>query len=245
VFASIERSKEISKEVNDQVKKILFISFVCILLMALVLPACGCAKKVTETPPPPAEEQAPPPAEEQAPPPAEEQAPPPAEEQAPPPAEEQAPPPAAGELSFTADTFTNADYGYTIKYPKDWKRQKDQEKAPVILYAVNVSAPVPVLSASVRAGATYSETVKASIEASGGSGIKFGPEQEITLPGGNKAVKVKADWTVASGFPGETLCVGVKQGDKWLGAGITTVSMFVPYDEAKFMEVLNTITVTK
>jgi hypothetical protein len=234
VFASIERSKEIGKEVNDQVKKVLFISFVCILLIALALPACGCAKKAPEVPP-----AAP------AAPPAEQPAAPPAEQPAAPPAEQPAAPPAAGELSFTADTFTNADYGYTIKYPKDWKRQAASEKDPVILYAVNVAAPVPVLSASVRAGATYSDTVKASIEAAGGSGIKLGPEQEITLPGGNKAVKVKADWSTSTGFPGETLCVGVKQGDKWVGAGITTVSMFVPYDEAKFMEVLNTITVTK
>ena len=161
------------------------------------------------------------------------------------PAAPPAAPPAAGKLSFTPETYTNADYGFSLQYPKDWKRQADKEKAPTVAYAV-AAAQVPVLSVSIREGATFTDALKAGLQESGGSGFKFSPEKETTLADGTtKAVTLKADWTVSSGFPGETFALGVKKGDKWISVTITTVSMLSPYDEAKYTEIVKTLTLTK
>jgi len=159
-------------------------------------------------------------------------APPPA---APPPAA----PPAAGKLSFEAAEYANADLGFSVKYPKDWKRSAADEKGETVLYAV-AAAQVPVLSVGTRGEATFVDAVKASLTASGGSDIKVGAEKETTLADGTKATVAKVGWTV-KGFPGETYGLGVKKGDKWILLTITTVAMLVPYDEAKFSEIAQTL----
>jgi branched-chain amino acid transport system substrate-binding protein len=157
-----------------------------------------------------------------------------------------APPPAppAGGLSFKAAEYTNADLGFSVKYPKDWNRSAAEEKAPTVLYAV-AAAQVPVLGLSIREGATFTDVAKAAMEAAGATGIKVSPEKEITLADGTtKATTVKVDSTV-KGYPGETYALGVKKGDKWITVTITTVALLVPYDEAKFSEIAKTLTFTK
>jgi len=157
----------------------------------------------------------------------------------PPSAAPPAAPSAPGKLSFEAAEYTNADLGFSVKYPKDWKRSAADEKAPTVLYAV-AAAQVPVLSVGTRGEATFVDAVKASLTASGGSDIKVGAEKETTLADGTKATVAKVGWTV-KGFPGETYGLGVKKGDKWILLTITTVAMLVPYDEAKFSEIANTL----
>jgi len=157
----------------------------------------------------------------------------------PPPAAPPGAPPAAGKLSFEAAEYANADLGFSVKYPKDWKRSAADEKAPTVLYAV-AAAQVPVLSVGTRGEATFVDAVNASLTAAGGSGIKVGAEKETTLAGGTKATVAKVGWTV-KGFPGETYALGVKKGDKWILLTITTVAMLVPYDEAKFSEIAQTL----
>jgi branched-chain amino acid transport system substrate-binding protein len=153
-------------------------------------------------------------------------------------------PPAGPKLSFTPAEYTNADLGFSVKYPKDWNRSAAEEKAPTVLYAV-AAAQVPVLSLSIREGATFTDVAKAVLEAAGATGIKVSPEKETTLADGTtKATTVKVDSTV-KGYPGETYALGVKKGDKWIAVAITTVALLVPYDEAKFSEIAKTLTFSK
>jgi branched-chain amino acid transport system substrate-binding protein len=163
---------------------------------------------------------------------------------APPPAAPPAAPPAGG-LSFEAAEYTNAEYGFSIKYPKDLVPVKNVV-APAVFQAAS-PAQVPVLTVSVQevaTFATFADALKAGLDAAGASGIKIGPEKEVALSDGTKATVAKADSKI-KGFDAETFAYGVKKDDKWITATMTTVSMFVPYDEAKFSEILNTWTFKK
>ena len=133
--------------------------------------------------------------------------------------------------------YVNAEYGLSIKYPKEWQPQ--DVKPPTLLYAV-AAAQVPVLSVSARGEAAFADAIKTSLTEGGGSDIKVGAEKETTLADGTKATVAKVDWTV-KGFPGETYALGVKKGDKWIVVTITTVAMLVPYDEAKFSDIAKTL----
>lgn len=91
---------------------------------------------------------------------------------------------------------------------------------------------------------TFTDAFNADLVAAGGSKVKIGPETAITLPDGTAATMAKADWTIA-GYPAETLGYGMKKGDKYVTANVTTVALLVPYDATAFSEILNTITFTK
>jgi branched-chain amino acid transport system substrate-binding protein len=155
----------------------------------------------------------------------------------------EAPPP--GGLSFEAAEYTNADLGFSVKYPKNWKENKDEEKDPSVFYAAD-PARVPTIRVMVIEAATFADAVKAGMEASGNSDIKVGAETEITLPdGATKATTAKVNLKVKTGNNGETYALGVKKGDKWIVLAITTVALLVPYDEAQFSEIATTLTFTK
>ncbi len=133
--------------------------------------------------------------------------------------------------------YVNAEYGFSIKYPKEWKPQ--EVKPPTVLYAV-AATQVPVLSVSIRSEAGFADAVKAALTEAGGSDIKIGADKEASLADGTKASVAKVDWVVR-GFPGETYALGVRKGEKWIVVTITTVSMLVPYDEAKFSEIAKSL----
>jgi branched-chain amino acid transport system substrate-binding protein len=153
-----------------------------------------------------------------------------------------APPPAAAPPAGpTTSEYVNAEYGFSIKYPNDWKPVKDVE-APTVFQAA--PAQVPVLTVSVQEAATFADALTAGLTASGASDIKIGPEKEATIADGTKAAVTKVNSKI-KGYGAETLAYGVKKDDKWITATITTVALLVPYDEAKFSEILNTWTFKK
>lgn len=131
--------------------------------------------------------------------------------------------------------YTNAEYGFSIKYPREWQ----QVTYPGTIFYARGTAPIPTLSVAIVEGATFADAVTAQLSKSG-TDIKVGPEKEVTLKDGTKATAAKADWTVR-GYPGESYVVGVKKDDKWLVVTVTTISMFLPYDEAKFSEIAHTL----
>ena len=149
------------------------------------------------------------------------------------------PAPPAGGLSFEAAEYTNADLGFSVKYPKDWK-QTPTDKVLFIAQA----GTVPALFVDAKEGATFADALKASLEAAGGTGFKIVSEGEATLADGTKAPKAVIKIKL-KGFSGDGYAVGVKKGDKWVMATIGTVSMLVPYDEAKFSEIVHTLHFTK
>jgi uncharacterized membrane protein len=152
--------------------------------------------------------------------------------------EEVAKPPVAGGLSFEAVEYVNAEYGFSIKYPAAWVKG---QPVGAQVFTAAASAKVPVITVSVREAATFTAALKAGLEESGGSNITIGPEKQTKLADGTEAMIAKADWTVKAGYPGETFALGVQKGGKWIVASVTTVALLVPYDEAKFSEIANTL----
>ncbi|MBM4447154.1 MAG: TIR domain-containing protein [Chloroflexi bacterium] len=168
----------------------------------------------------------------------------------PPPVEKPVEPPPAAKLSFNATEYTNAEYGFSIKYPSDWIRVADEEKNEIKLYAKG-TGEVPVISASVRGQATFAEAVTAAFgpRSISRTAIKVDAEQETTLEDGTKATTAKVDWENSSGYLIESYALGVKKGNKWILVTISTVSTksvitLAPYDEAKFSEIAHTLRFT-
>jgi len=152
--------------------------------------------------------------------------------------EEVAKPPVAGGLSFEAAEYVNTEHGFSIKYPSAWVKGQPSEAQ---VFTAAATAKVPVITVSIREAATFTDALKAGLEESGGSNISIGPEKQTKLADGTEATTTKADWTVKSGYPGETFALGVQKGGKWIVATVTTVALLVPYDEAKFSEIAHTL----
>ncbi|MCK4722515.1 MAG: hypothetical protein KAT75_04385, partial [Dehalococcoidia bacterium] len=96
--------------------------------------------------------------------------------------EEAAPPVAAGEVSFEAATYTNADYGFSVRYPAKWAEQEATAETTVF-YAAD-PAKVPALFICVVEGATFADALTAALEGAGGSDVKIKSESETTLADG-------------------------------------------------------------
>jgi len=149
-------------------------------------------------------------------------------------------PPAAptepGKLSFEAAEYTNAELGFSVKYPKDWA----QTPSDAVLFVAQKGGLVPVLFVDAKEGATFADALKASLEAAGGSDFKVVSEGEATLADGTKASKAVIKVSL-KGFSGDAYAVGVKKGDKWVTVTVGTVAMLEKYDEAKFSEIAHTL----
>lgn len=152
--------------------------------------------------------------------------------------------PAAPTLSFTPAEYKNAEWGFSIKYPKDYTEKKDRETGKIVFFATPDSVPSLSISAGWE-GASFADVEKEALTGAQGSDIKIGTPQEITLADGTKATIAKVDWTIAGAYPGETFAMGVQKGGKWILVNITTVSMLVPYNEAQFKEIATTFQFTK
>ena len=148
-------------------------------------------------------------------------------------------PSAEGGLSFEAAEYSNQDYGFYLKYPKDWKVNPGRIKGDTVFFAAD-AAQVPAVSVSVKEAASFTEALRLGLEAAEGTGINLGTEKEVTLVDGSKATAVKVDWKVM-GYPGESYAVGVKKDNKWIIVNVTTVTLLSPYDEALFSEITNTL----
>ena len=196
---------------------VLFIAM--LLVLGLTLPACTC-QKPTETEKPPATPGQP--AETEGP------SAPPGQQ-----AETEKPP----ACSFEAAEYVNADYGFSVKYPKEWLQQPNEEPTTVF-YAASAKR-VPALSIYVLDGATFKEALTAALSSSG-SDIRIVTERATTLADGTPASEGVVKWKV-EGFGANTFALGVQKGDKWIIVAITTVSLLAKYDEAKFSEIAHTL----
>jgi hypothetical protein len=136
-------------------------------------------------------------------------APPPA---APPPAA----PPTAGKLSFEAAEYANADLGFSVKYPKDWK-QSTAIKSPTIVFVAQAAAQVPLLEVDVVAGATFAEALNTALKGGGGSDIKIKSEKETALADGTKAFQaVHSFINPIAPMAVDAFSLGAQKGDKWV-----------------------------
>lgn len=155
------------------------------------------------------------------------------------------PAPPAGGLSFEAAEYTNAELGFSIKYPKNWTKVPEEVKGNIVFYAKGGDR-VPVLAVSIREGATLADAVNAALAESGGSNIKIEGEKEVTLADGSKATEAKIKWkNPASPLTVETYGMGVQKDNKWILVTINTVPMLADYDAKKFSEIGHSLQLTK
>jgi hypothetical protein len=142
-----------------------------------------------------------------------------------------------GALTFEATEYSNSDYGFSIKYPKDWVEQENTE--PTTLLLVAASKRVPAMSISVQDSATFAEALTTTLS-SAGSDINIISEQATTLADGKPATEAVVKWKV-QGLGADTYALGVQKGGKWIVVAVTTVSLLSKYNEALFSEIAHTL----
>jgi hypothetical protein len=146
-------------------------------------------------------------------------------------------PPTAGALTFEAAEYVNTVYGFSVKYPKDWKEQSSTE--PTTLFLAAAAKRVPVISISVQDSATFAEALTATLMTSG-SNINITTERATTLADGTPASEAVVKWK-AQGLSADTFALGVQKDGKWIIVAVTTASLLAKYDETLFSEIVHTL----
>ena len=147
----------------------------------------------------------------------------------PPPTAPPATPPAGGKLPFEAAEYSNAEYGFSIKYPKDWQVAPPSKT----LITAQKGGLVPAMFVGAVDGADFAEAVSNTLKLADGTDIKVGAVSEVTLADGSKGSKAGIEATL-KGFPAKGLAIGAKPGAKWIVCAVGTVEMLAPYDEVLF-----------
>lgn len=146
-------------------------------------------------------------------------------------------PPEPGALTFEAAEYSNSDYGFSVKYPKEWVEQESTD--PTTLLLVAAAKKVPAMSISVQESATFAEALTTTLS-SAGSDINITSEQATTLADGTPATEAVVKWKV-QGLGADTYALGVQKKDKWIVVAVTTVSLLSKYNEALFSEIVHTL----
>jgi hypothetical protein len=144
---------------------------------------------------------------------------------------------AGGALTFEAAEYVNTDYGFSVKYPKDWKEQTSTE--PTTLFLAAATKRVPAVSISVQDSATFAEALTTTLMAEG-SGINITTERATTLADGTPATEAVVKWK-AQGLSADTFALGVQKSGKWIVVAVTTASLLAKYDETLFSEIAHTL----
>jgi len=156
----------------------------------------------------------------------------------------QAPAGDSEELSFSPLTYTNDQYGFSLRYPDNFKEDKTKETGTMIFNAVGplVGGRIPVLTINIFDSGRAQEQAIELIKAGSGSDIKITPLKEIILKDGKTTGKISAtSWYHNDAkFDMRGLSLGVVRGDYQIT--VTLTSIFAMYNEDKYMEILNTFT---
>jgi hypothetical protein len=144
---------------------------------------------------------------------------------------------AGGALSFEAAEYVSTDYGFSVKYPKDWKEQTSTEATTLFLAAA--AKRVPAISISVQDSATFAEALTATLMVEG-SDINITAERATTLADGTPATEAAVKWK-AQGLSANTFALGVQKDGKWIIVAVTTASLLAKYDETLFSEIVHTL----
>lgn len=141
-------------------------------------------------------------------------------------------PPTTAKLSFEAAEYSNAEYGFSIKYPKDWQVAPSSK----LLLVAQKGGLVPAMFVGAVDGADFAEAVTNTLKLADGSDIKVGAISEVILADESKGSKATVEVTLR-GFQAKGLAVGAKAGAKWIVCAVGTVEMLAPYNEALFTEI--------
>jgi hypothetical protein len=142
-----------------------------------------------------------------------------------------------GALTFEAAEYVNTDYGFSVKYPKDWAQQTSTE--PSTLFLAATAKRVPTISISVQDSATFAEALTATLMLAG-SDVKIVTERPTTLADGTPATEAVVKWK-AQGLGADTFALGVQKDGKWIIVAVTTASLLAKYDETLFSEIVHTL----
>jgi len=204
---------------------VLFI--VMLLVLGLTLPTCTC-QQPAEPEEPAALPGQPTETEEPSAPPEQ-----PAETEEP-----SAPPTQPVALSFEAAEYTSDEYGFSVKYPKDW----EQQPSDTTLFYAAAPDQVPILMISVAEGATLAEAVAAAVEEVGGSNVTIKSQSETTLVDGTEATHGTGKFKhPESPLALDAFCLGAMKDGKWIIITVATVGLVAKFDEAKFSEIAHTL----
>ena len=160
-------------------------------------------------------------------------------EEAPPPPQAQLPAPAEKPLSFEADTYTNEQYGFYVKYPKSMVLERPT--LPLVFAAAEPER-VPVIAVAILNIATAEQETIDHIRSLGGSDYKELSNQDTVLSDGKTKGKLYLSSFNIAGTTCSTLALGVDKGDKRIAVSYTTIGAI---DEAKAKEILFTLTFIK
>jgi len=149
-----------------------------------------------------------------------------------------------GGLSFNPVTYRNDQYGFSLKYPDNYKEDKSKEKDTMIFNAVGPLAGgrIPVLTINIFDKDRAQEQAIELIQAGSGSDIKITPLKEITLEDGKTSgrISMTAWYHNDARFDMRGLSLGVVRGNSQIT--VTLTSIFAMYNEDKYIEILNTFT---
>ncbi len=156
----------------------------------------------------------------------------------------------SGTLSFEAAEYTNAEYGFSIKYPKDWQKFTSLITGAVPLFGVGVPTfPVgtPTLIVEVAEGVTFKDALTAAIRKIS-AGTDQNPainETATALPDGIKGWQAVVEGVARpTDMKVKSFCVGTSLGNtSWVIAMVATITEKAPYDEALFSEIAHTLRV--
>ncbi len=205
--------------------KLVTILMAMLLVAGLALAACAApAEPVTPTPPSPPSTPV---------------------EPTPPPVgpEQPSAPPAAKELSYEAKTYTNSEYGFSVKYPKDWAEQP-QLLNNIVVAAFGITSFVPGMSISVADadGPLTADWIVAQTNSlpDTSNGKVTSDITPTTLDDGTPASQytLKYNYQV---YEITSFGVSADKDGKRFRAFVWTIDAFSPYDEAVFSEIAHTL----
>jgi hypothetical protein len=142
------------------------------------------------------------------------------------------------EPPFTAATYTNDQYNFSVMYPKTWI--KTDFPANLSIFRAMDPQQVPVLQISLFEKANPQKGVEALWAIYSMTDIKYiVQDQDIKLQDGKTPAKYTVYTSKAGTSPLRTYSVNVEKGDKAINFAITTVEGM--QDEALFKAIINTI----
>ena len=148
------------------------------------------------------------------------------------------------ELTFEATTYTNEEYGFSVRYPAHWvaaEEISEEDAAAGLVFSAAASASVPSFRVTVgdyEEGQTLAGII---IDITGDADSTLEADYgEVTLPGGITAQAIWVAW-IGMGYPLDSYIIGVVKDGKWFIVNVFTCFLLIPYDEASQGEIAQTI----
>ena len=142
-----------------------------------------------------------------------------------------------------AKEFSDPGSGISMSYPDDFYLRTS---LPGSLYAVTEPTILQWITASPSEGADFTAALKAHII--WGQDIKIGDVKESANADGSKTSVARVTYTTKAEQYGKVtyydttaLTIGIQRGSKWAIATFSTIPEYAPYEEGKFLQVLQTL----